>query len=116
ASQARNRMVMPVDLPDAELYQLILHELAHVFQYDLLFEGRLGRGLRSAGVPQWFMEGMASYMAKDESTSDKMYLRDAVVNDRIPSIIQRGVSGFLAYRFGHATFDFIEDRWGKEGF
>ncbi len=59
---------------------------------------------------------MASYMAKDESTSDKMYLRDAVVNDSIPSILQRGTSGFLAYRFGHAAFDFIEERWGKEGF
>ena len=59
---------------------------------------------------------MASYMAKDESTSDKMYLRDAVVNDSIPSILQRGSSGFLAYRFGHAAFDFIEERWGKEGF
>ncbi len=32
-------------------------------------------------------------MAKDESTSDKMYLRDAVVNDSIPSILQRGTSG-----------------------
>ena len=62
------------------------------------------------------MEGMASYMAKDESTSDKMYLRDAVVNDSIPSILERGASGFLAYRFGHAVFDFIEERWGKEGF
>ncbi len=116
ASQARNRMVMPVDLPDGELYALMLHELTHVFQYSLLFEGRLGRGLRSSGAPQWFMEGMASYMAKDEGTSDKMYLRDAVVNDRIPSIIQRGVSGFIAYRFGHAAFDFIEERWGEEGF
>jgi len=25
-------------------------------------------------------------------------------------------SGFFAYRFGHAVFDFIEERWGKEGF
>lgn len=116
ASPARNRMVLPVDLPDAELYGLILHELTHVFQYSLLFQDRLGRGLSSAAAPQWFMEGMASYMAEDESTNDLMYLRDAVVNDSIPSIVQRGVSGFLAYRFGHAAFDFIEERWGEEGF
>ena len=116
ATAARNRMVLPVDLPDAELFQLISHELTHVFQYSLLYGDRLGRGLQSARAPQWFTEGMASYMAKDEGTTDKMFLRDAVVNDRIPSIVQRGVGGFLAYRFGHAAFDFIEERWGRDGF
>ncbi len=46
-----------------------------------------------------------------------MFLRDAVVNDRIPPITQaRRLGGFFAYRFGHAVFDFIEERWGKEGF
>ena len=114
ASPVRNRMVLPIDLPDGELFQLILHELTHIFQYDILYRGKVSG--RVGGAPQWFMEGMASYMAKDESTSDKMYLRDAVVNDSIPSILQRGTSGFLAYRFGHAAFDFIEERWGKEGF
>jgi Tol biopolymer transport system component len=116
ATAARNRMVMPVDLPDAELLQLISHELTHVFQYSLLYGDRLGRGLQSMAAPQWFTEGMASYMAKDEGTADKMFLRDAVVTDRIPSIVQSGVSGFLAYRFGHAAFDFIEERWGRDGF
>jgi Tol biopolymer transport system component len=115
ASPVRNRMVLPVDLPDGELLQLVMHELTHIFQYHILFQGKLGKGITS-NPPQWFMEGMASYMAKDESTSDQMFLRDAVVNDRVPPIAQRGVSGFLAYRFGHAAFDFIEERWGKEGF
>ena len=45
-----------------------------------------------------------------------MYLRDAVVNDQIPPVTRVDVEGFFAYRFGHAVFDFIEDRWGKEGF
>ena len=114
ASPVRNRMVLPIDLPDGELFALITHELTHIFQYDILYRGKVSG--RVGGAPQWFMEGMASYMAKDESTSDKMYLRDAVVNDSIPSILERGTSGFLAYRFGHAAFDYIEERWGKEGF
>ena len=115
ASSVRNRMVLPVDLPDAELFALIAHELTHIFQYDIMYRGKIGEGLGS-NPPQWFMEGMASYMAKDEGTSDRMFLRDAVVNDTIPTIAQRGVGGFLAYRFGHAAFDFVEERWGKEGF
>lgn len=115
ASPVRNRMVMPVDLPDGELYDLMLHELTHIFQYSAIFQNKFGRGI-TGGAPQWFMEGMASYMAKDEGVGEKMFLRDAVVNDQVPSILERGVSGYLAYRFGHAAFDYIEERWGKEGF
>jgi WD40 repeat protein len=115
ASPARFRMVLPIDLADPELMQLVLHELTHIFQYHMLFQGSLAKAIASS-PPQWFMEGMASYMAKDENARDKMYLRDAVVNDRVPSVSKSEVSGFLAYRFGHAVFDFIEERWGKDGF
>jgi len=115
ASPARFRMVLPIDLPDAELMQLVLHELTHIFQYHMLFQGSLAKAVAST-PPTWFMEGMASYMAKDETERDKMYLRDAVVNDRIPSVSRANFGGFFAYRFGHAVFDFVEERWGKEGF
>ncbi len=115
ASPARFRMVLPIDLPDAELMQLLLHELTHIFQYQMLFQGSLAKAI-STSPPTWFMEGMASYMAKDETERDKMYLRDAVVNDRIPSVARSQFGGFFAYRFGHAVFDFMEERWGKEGF
>jgi Tol biopolymer transport system component len=115
ASPARFRMVLPIDLPDGELMELMLHELTHIFQYQMLFQGSLAKAV-STSPPTWFMEGMASYMAKDESERDKMYLRDAVVNDRIPSVTRTNFGGFFAYRFGHAVFDFIEERWGKDGF
>lgn len=111
ASPVRFRMVLPLDLPDAELLALIKHELTHIFQYHILFRGRLG-GLRGA-PPQWFMEGGASYFANDETAADRKYMIDAVVNDRIPSVLAQG-GGFMAYRFGHAVFDFIEERWGQE--
>jgi len=114
ASPVRNRMFMPIDLPDADLWALILHELTHIFQYHVLFGGSLGRGV-AAGAPQWLMEGMASYMEGEESARDKMFVRDAVVNDNIPAITQSGVGGFFSYRFGYSVFEFMEDRWGKEG-
>ncbi len=113
ATPLRNRMVMPVDLPDDELMELMLHELTHIFQYHVLYGGSTGRGLTQI-APQYINEGMASYFAQDESARDKMYLRDAVVNDSLPSITDE-FQGFFAYRYGHAFFDFIEERWGKEG-
>jgi Tol biopolymer transport system component len=114
ATSARFRMVMPIDLPDRELYELILHELTHIFQYHILFGGSLGKSL-TLNPPTWLVEGMASYYAEDESTSDRMFLRDAVVNDLIPPVTQTNVQGFFAYRFGHAAFDFMEERWGRDG-
>jgi Tol biopolymer transport system component len=115
ATPARFRMVLPVDLPDPKLMELLLHELTHIFQFHILFQGSLAKAV-TAGPPQWLMEGMASYMAKDEDAREYMYLRDAVVNDRIPSVTRGNPQGFFAYRLGHAVFDFIEERWGKEGF
>ncbi len=115
ASPARFRMVLPVDVPDPELMALVRHELTHIFQYHILFGGSLGKAL-AGQVPTWVMEGMASYMAKDETTTDRMVLIDAVVNDNVPRMTQDDPQGFFAYRIGHACFDFIEERWGKDGF
>jgi len=113
ALPSRNRMVLPVDLPDEKLQQLIGHELTHVFQFEILFGGNYLRAATTA-APQWFLEGMASYYGNDEDNKDRMVLRDAVLADQVPEIAQRGLTGFFAYRFGHAVFDFIAAEWGKD--
>jgi hypothetical protein len=114
AEPARNRMVLPIDVPDEKLQALVQHELTHIFQYEILFGGRLSRALTS-NPPTWFMEGMASYFGNDEDDKDRMYLRDAVNQDLIPPITKVQISGYPAYRYGHAVFDFIESEWGKDG-
>ena len=114
ALPSRNRMVLPVDLPDEKLQQLIGHELTHVFQFEILFGGNYLRAA-TTNAPQWFLEGMASYYGNDEDNKDRMVLRDAVLADQVPEIVQRGIQGFFAYRFGHAVFDFVEAEWGKDG-
>jgi Tol biopolymer transport system component len=113
ATPVRNRMVMPADLSDQELQALIQHELTHIFQYEILFQGRRGRAIY-ARPPQWFMEGMASYFADDETSRDEMYMRDAVLSDIVPTVA-RPPAGFLAYRYGHKVFEFIEEEYGEDG-
>jgi WD40 repeat protein len=113
ALPSRNRMVLPVDLPDEKLQQLIGHELTHVFQFEILFGGNYLRAA-TTNAPQWFLEGMASYYGDDEDNKDRMVLRDAVLADQVPEIAEREISGFFAYRFGHAVFDFIAAEWGKD--
>ncbi len=114
AEPIRNRMVMPIDLPEERLQKLILHELTHIFQFEFFFQRQVAKALTQQ-VPQWFFEGMASYMAKDENSQARMILRDYVYNDKIPTITTKGIYGYMAYRFGHAVFDFIEKQWGEEG-
>jgi Tol biopolymer transport system component len=113
AEPARNRMVLPIDVPDEKLQALIQHELTHIFQYEILFGGRLGRALTS-NAPTWFMEGMASYFGNDEDEKDRMFVRDAVNSDVIPPITRVQIQGYPAYRFGHAFFDFLEAEWGRD--
>jgi len=114
STPARNRMVMPADLPDAEMFQLISHELTHIFQFHILYQGSLGKAL-TVRPPLWVTEGMASYLAQDEQSWDRMFLRDAVVNDLVPPVTKANPQGYFAYRIGHAVYEFIESRWGDEG-
>jgi Tol biopolymer transport system component len=113
ALPSRNRMVLPVDMADEKLQQLIAHELTHVFQFEILFGGNYLRAATTS-APQWFLEGMASYFGNDEDNRDRMVLRDAVLSDQVPEIAEKGIEGFFAYRFGHAVFDFIAAEWGKD--
>jgi hypothetical protein len=114
AEPIQNRMVLPIDQPPDKLQALIAHELTHIFQYSLFFEGYLGRALR-ARIPTWLVEGMASYFGHDEENLDRMVIRDAVVNNIIPPIQSLDVLSYLNYRYGHAVFDFIEKQYGPEG-
>src|SRR5260370_35601776 len=43
-----------------------------------------------------------------------MVLRDAGVNDQVPAIT-RNPQGYFAYRFGHAVFHYIQQKYGWEG-
>jgi Tol biopolymer transport system component len=113
AEPSRNRMVLPIDMPDDELLELIKHELTHIFEYEILFQGKFAKNV-TANPPTWMMEGLASFMAADEDSRDRMVLRDAVVNDQIPSI-SRNPQGYFAYRFGAAVFRYIQQQWGWEG-
>jgi WD40 repeat protein len=113
ALPSRDRMVLPIDMPDEQLQKLIQHELTHVFQFEILFQGNFLRAV-TAPVPQWFTEGMASYYAKDEDNRARMVLRDAVISDVVPSIADPRLDGYFAYRFGHAVFDFVEAEWGRD--
>jgi hypothetical protein len=116
AEPTRGRMVLPIDEPPDKLQGLITHELTHVFEFDII-----PRSLVQRTVPLWLDEGLADYLRGNWDTLDLMSLRDAAVTDQIPKMSRfnvdyGGVSNVrLIYNLGHAAFEFIEARYGKEG-
>jgi hypothetical protein len=113
AEPERNRMVLPIDQPSDQLYQLITHELTHIFEFDII-----PRGIVAGQLPLWMDEGLSDYMAGAWNVLDLMAVRDAALTDMVPRMSEMEsapLSGRTPYSLGHAAFEFIESKWGKDG-
>lgn len=115
AEPFRNRMLLPIDDPPDRLYGLVAHELTHIFEFDIIPQGLIRRS-----VPLWVNEGLSDYERGQWMPLDLMMVRDAAVSDIIPKMSDLqgyGNSGNprLIYNLGHAVFEFIEAKYGKEG-
>ncbi len=115
AEPTRDRVLMPLDSPPDLMYRLVVHELTHVFEFDIIPTSLIRRNM-----PLWVNEGLSDYMTGIWRPIDLMTVRDAAVADIVPKMSElEGYGNFnnprLIYNLGHATFEFIEARWGKEG-
>src|SRR3954454_11711591 len=109
------RIVAPIDDPPDRLYGLIVHELTHQFEFDIIPQGLIRRS-----VPLWVNEGLSDYERGQWEPLDLMAVRDAAVADIVPKMTELegyGTAGpsRLIYNLGHAVFEFIEAKYGKEG-
>ena len=115
AEPSRDRIVMPIDSPPDLLYRLVVHELSHIFQFDIV-----PPQLIRQSMPLWVNEGHADYMTGLWRPIDLMTVRDAAIADIVPEMSHlEGYGPFtnprLIYNLGHAVFEFMELRWGKQG-
>jgi hypothetical protein len=115
AEPVRNRMLLPIDDPPDRLYGLIVHELTHQFEFDIIPQSLIRRS-----VPLWVNEGLSDYERGQWSPIDLMSVRDAAVADIVPKMSEMEGYGNtsnprLVYNLGHAVFEFIEAKFGKEG-
>ncbi len=116
----RNRAVQPFTGSYAEFEHVLMHEMAHQFQYDTWSRGRAGGGLSTLiaiNPPLWFAEGMAEYLSTGPINPETaMWLRDASLEEKLPTIEQMTLDPYtyFPYRFGHALWSYIGERWGDE--
>ena len=116
------RIAIQGDMAIDEIHDLIEHELSHVFEYDLLWGSPGGVLYSLSRPPGWIFEGYCEYNTLNWSPWSAMIVRDAALNDRIPDLIGNGhlysrypLPRSPDYDFGHALFDFIEHKYGKNG-
>ena len=107
------------DMPINEFQDTMTHELAHIFQFDLLWGSQGGALTAVSQPPGWTFEGLSEYATGRWSSWSTLILRDTVLNDRIPEFDESGdlVTRYPlprdpAYDFGHAIYEFIVDRYG----
>ncbi|NJM15892.1 MAG: hypothetical protein HC896_11455 [Bacteroidales bacterium] len=110
----KNRVVMPYANVQAQTNHVLGHELVHAFQFNLLFNTDSLSLNQLKNLPLWMVEGMAEYMTLGtKSAQTAMYLRDAVLNDKLPSFRQLSRDPvYNPYRYGHAFWAFVTKNWG----
>ncbi len=117
---ARNRAVLPFTGAYSDFEHVLMHEMIHQFQYDVWSRGRAGAGfatLVAIAPPLWFAEGMAEYLSVGPIKAETaMWLRDASLEGKLPTIDQMTVDPYeyFPYRFGHALWSYVAERWGDE--
>ncbi|MCK8491240.1 hypothetical protein M0L20_05205 [Spirosoma sp. RP8] len=93
----------------------IVHDVSMLFVYDMLYGGSLKDALQSSlllTLPEWFMPGIASYIADGYSLELDDYMRDASLTRTIkkPSLL----AGAEAERVGHSIWNYIVQKYGRD--
>src|SRR4029079_17644557 len=107
----RSRIVMPFAPGLGETDHVLGHELAHAFQIDIAKREHQN----AFELPGWFIEGMAEYLSLGPSnTFTNMWLRDAKLHRRLPTIAQLENPRYFPYRYGHAFWSYLGERFGDD--
>lgn len=111
----RRRIVLPLGGALADTDHVIGHELVHAFQYDMTTQPDAGPGQTGANaLPLWFIEGMAEYLSVgpvDPHTA--MWLRDAVREEKLPTVRDLDDPQYFPYRWGQAFWAYVAGTYGE---
>lgn len=113
----KRRVVLPFTGSWQEFEHVLVHELVHAFQLDIIHGDAPPEVLlRGTHPPLWFMEGMAEYLSAGSVDSQtRAWIQDGVLTGYLPDLETLGrEGGYLSYRFGQAFWSFVARRWGEE--
>ena len=111
----KNRVIQPVSFSNQQTHQVLGHEIVHAFQFNIIIGGDSTSIRNLSNVPLWIIEGMAEYMSLgrvDAFTS--MWMRNAILNDDIPSLSEMANPRYFPYRYGQAAWSFLAGTYGDQ--
>jgi hypothetical protein len=107
----KSRIAMPFAAGLGETDHVLGHEIAHAFQIDIAKRVKQN----AFALPGWFIEGMAEYLSLGpDTTHTLMWVRDAALNDKLPTLEQLNDPKYFPYRYGHALWSYLGARFGDE--
>jgi len=115
AEPRRRRIVLPFTQSFKDFQHAAVHELAHIFTFQLVYNRMLDNVFTRSylpGMPPWVAEGLAEYLSVGWDADSDMYIRDAVIHDYLPPFY--GVGGFYVYKEGQSIFNYIAETYGHE--
>ncbi len=109
----KNRVVIPLTGSYRDLNHVLVHELVHAFQYDIMFNSEMKS--KNFNPPLWFVEGMAEYLSVGMDNITRTWVRDGLLNDKLLTVSQlNGTSDIRVYRLGESLWHYIGETYGKE--
>lgn len=118
--RVKRRVVVPYLGSNDEFRHVVIHELVHAFQYDILLGQTMGSAfsiVQSGQPPLWFVEGMAEYFSLGWDHTADMQMRDAALTDTLPTLEMmteyRVQNGFIFYKGGQSIMQYIADTYGE---
>ncbi|WP_373511663.1 hypothetical protein [Persicitalea sp.] len=93
----------------------LVMEISRLFVYDMLYGGNLKDALQSSlllTLPDWFMSGIAAYIAEGWTPELSDYMRDVTLKRPIkkPALLY----GKDATLIGQSIWNYIAERYGKD--
>jgi Tol biopolymer transport system component len=111
----RNRVVLPFSGSYEDLRHVVVHELTHAYMFDMLYGGSAASMLARQTfytIPLWFAEGLAEYMSLGMESNAEQFLRDGVIEGRLPPLMYSG--GYIVYKQGQSALNYFVDHYGED--
>ena len=112
---AKSRVELAFTGDQVSFRRQIVRDISMLFVYDMLYGGSLKDALQSSlllTLPDWFMPGIAAYIADGNSIELDDYMRDVALTRPVkkPGLL----AGIEAERVGHSIWNYIVQKYGRD--
>ncbi|MDD5570293.1 MAG: hypothetical protein PHD97_03960 [Bacteroidales bacterium] len=111
---AGNKVLIYFEGDHKKLRQQIKAGIAEIMINELLFGDNVGSNIKNStlmAVPDWYINGLASYISVDWDEEVDNVVRDGILSKRFEKF--NNLEGGDATYAGHSIWKFVADRYGK---